>query len=75
MRILFTSVGRRVELMQLFKKAADKLNIDLEVFGADISETAPAMFFCDKKVIVPRINDNAYIPALIDICKNNKTNS
>lgn len=72
MRILFTSVGRRVELMQLFKKAADKLNIDLEVFGADISETAPAMFFCDKKVIVPRINDNAYIPALIDICKNNK---
>lgn len=72
MRILFTSVGRRVELMQLFKKAADKLNIDLEVFGADISETAPALFFCDKKVIVPRINDNAYIPALIDICKNNK---
>lgn len=72
MRVLFTSVGRRVELMQLFKKAADKLNIDLEVFGADISETAPALFFCDKKVIVPRINDNAYIPALIDICKNNK---
>ena len=72
MRILFTSVGRRVELMQLFKKAADKLNIDLEVFGADISETAPALFFCDKKVIVPRINDNAYIPAIIDTCKNNK---
>ena len=30
MRILFTSVGRRVELMQAFRTAADKLNIDFK---------------------------------------------
>ena len=29
MKVLFTSVGRRVELMQAFKKAADDLKIDL----------------------------------------------
>ena len=29
MKILFTSVGRRVELVQAFKKAAQELNIDL----------------------------------------------
>ena len=71
MKILFTSVGRRVELMQLFKKAACRLNVELEIFGADISELAPALFFCDKKVIVPLISDNAYVPALIDICREN----
>ena len=71
MKILFTSVGRRVELIQLFKKAACRLNVELEIFGADISELAPALFFCDKKVIVPLISDNAYVPALIDICREN----
>lgn len=72
MKILFTSVGRRVELIQAFKAAAEKLNVNLEIWGADISNTAPAMFFCDKQVIVPRIRDAAYIPELIKVCKENK---
>ncbi len=71
MKILFTSVGRRVELIQLFKEAAGRLNVELEIFGADITELAPALFFCDKKVIVPLISDKAYIPTLIDICREN----
>ena len=71
MKILFTSVGRRVELIQLFKEAAGRLNVELEIFGADITELAPALFFCDKKVIVPLISDKAYIPTLIDICRRN----
>lgn len=71
MKILFTSVGRRVELMQLFKEAAGRLNVELEIFGADITELAPALFFCDKQVIVPLISDKAYIPALIEICREN----
>lgn len=72
MRVLFTSVGRRVELVQAFKTAAEKLNIQLEIFGADITTDAPALFFCDKSVIVPRITEDAYIPALLDICSDNK---
>lgn len=72
MKILFTSVGRRVELMQAFRNAANKNNIILEIHGADISESAPALFFCDKTHIVPRISDEKYIPALLEICKNEK---
>lgn len=45
MNILFTSVGRRVELVQQFHEAAEKLKVDLKVIGVDISETAPALFF------------------------------
>lgn len=68
MKILFTSVGRRVELMQAFKNAAQKNQIDLELIGADVSLTAPALYFCDAKVQVPRITDHNYIPFLISYC-------
>ena len=52
MKILFTSVGRRVELIQQFKEAAKELNIDLTIIGCDLVDTAPALYFCDEKEIV-----------------------
>ena len=72
MKILFTSVGRRVELMQAFRKAAKELNVDLTIMGADISESAPALFFCDETRIVCKIRDKEYIPQLLDICEKDK---
>lgn len=70
-RILFTSVGRRVELIQEFKAAAGILGFELEIYGADITATAPALKFCDHTVIVPLIKDAAYIPRLLEYCENN----
>ena len=72
MRILFTSVGRRVELMQAFHKAAKEVSQELEIIGADITESAPALQFCDRAEIVCRISDDNYIPMLLDICERNK---
>lgn len=69
MKILFTSVGRRVELVQAFREAAKKQFVNLTIIGADISDTAPALFFCDEARIVCRINNKEYIPQLISICK------
>ena len=69
MRILFTCVGRRVELIQGFREAAASLRTDLVIYGTDISPTAPAMQFCDEKRIVPRIRDQEYIPTLLRICR------
>ncbi|MBR5773685.1 MAG: ATP-grasp domain-containing protein [Clostridia bacterium] len=71
MNILITSVGRRVELMQAFARAAEIADCDLVIHGADITDTAPALAFCDRTVIVPRIKDEAYIPTLLDYCKQN----
>ena len=47
MRILFTGVGRRIELLQAFRNAALVLNKDLKIFGADMTGTAPALAYCD----------------------------
>lgn len=69
---MFTSVGRRVELMQMFKAAAENLNIELTLYGADITSTAPALSVCDRAVIVPRIRDERYIPELLRVCEKEK---
>lgn len=72
MKLLFTSIGRRVELVQAFKNAAAKLGVELTLYGADISASAPALQFCDRTVLVPRIKDPAYIPTLLDVCEKEK---
>lgn len=69
MKILFTSVGRRVELMQAFRAAAEKTGIPLELFGADMNPHAPALAFCDRPVSVPRIHSPEYLPALRELCR------
>ncbi len=68
-RILFTSVGRRVELVKAFQKAGQKNKIPVWIIGADLQMDAPALFFCDEAVKVCRIDDEDYIPQLIKICQ------
>ncbi|NMB44324.1 MAG: ATP-grasp domain-containing protein [Clostridiales bacterium] len=67
--ILILSAGRRVELVQSFQKAAKRLNIKSNIVAGDCSETAPAIYFADKKAILPRINEDNYIEEIINVCK------
>ncbi|MFL2077347.1 ATP-grasp domain-containing protein [Marinilactibacillus psychrotolerans] len=67
--ILILSAGRRVELVQSFQKAAKRLNIKSNVVAGDCSETAPAIYFADRKAILPRINEGNYIDEIINVCK------
>lgn len=62
--ILITSCGRRVELVNAFKAARDKLGICGDIIGADCTDTAPALCFTDKKYVIPRIDSGEYIDAL-----------
>lgn len=70
--ILVTGVGRRVELMQAFRQAALKLNINLKLYGADMAGTAPALAFCDYTRKVCAMRDPQYIQQLVDICVSDK---
>jgi carbamoyl-phosphate synthase large subunit len=67
--ILILSAGRRVELVNLFIKAAKDLNVKSKVVAADCSNTAPALYFSDKNVILPKIDDPQYIDKIIENCK------
>ncbi len=68
MRILFTGVGRRIELLQAFRSAALVLNKELKIYGADMAGTAPALAYCDYTRKVVAMKDPGYIQNLIDIC-------
>ena len=70
MNILFTGVGRRIELLQAFRNAALVLNKDLKIFGADMAGTAPALSYCDYIRKVVAMKDSEYIDNLIQICSN-----
>jgi len=64
--ILFTCVGRRVELLQAFRAAGTRLGVPLHLVGADSDPTAPALMCADMALLVPRAADHDYIPALKD---------
>jgi carbamoyl-phosphate synthase large subunit len=64
--ILVTCVGRRVELLQAFRAAAARLGVPLRLVGLDYDLTAPGLFCVDTPVIVPRVSDPGYIPAVLD---------
>lgn len=68
-RILFTGIGRRIELIQAFRAAALKLDINLKIYGADMLGTAPALAYCDYTRKVCGMKDASYIEQLQCICK------
>ena len=68
MHILFTGIGRRIELIQAFRNAALVLNKDLKIYGADMAGTAPALAYCDYTRCVVSMKDPEYIKKLLDIC-------
>lgn len=69
MNILFTGIGRRIELIQAFRNAALVLNKELKIYGADMAGTAPALAYCDYTRKVVAMGDPEYINDLISICR------
>jgi carbamoyl-phosphate synthase large subunit len=67
--ILFTSIGRRVELVQAFRLAYNSLELEGHIVGTDIDPLAPALHHVDKPYIVPRFTSVDYLPTLLEICK------
>ena len=72
LRLLFTGIGRRVELIEAFRQAALALDIDLKIYGADMTGAAPALVFCDYTRKVCGMKQSNYIPELVKICKNDR---
>lgn len=62
--ILFTCVGRRVELLQAFRAAARDLGQVVRLVGLDSDPTAPALSCVDVPVLVPRASEAGYLPAV-----------
>lgn len=72
-RILFSSVGRRVELIQCFMAAAQELDIDFKSIAIDMApEWSPACQISDHAYPVPKCTAPEYLDAVMDICRRHK---
>ena len=72
LKILFTSAGDKVELIQSFLYAAGNLGLKVRIYGADASVETPGMLICHEKRQVPLPSDENYGEALLAICKKEK---
>lgn len=70
--VLFTCIGRRIELINAFRRAAKAIRTPLEIHGADASRLSPAMHRVDKSHLVPAVADPAYIDALTTLVRRAK---
>lgn len=73
--ILFTSIGRRVELVQAFKNSYLQNKIFARIVAVDSNpKLAPAGHFVDAVFKIPRFNQAGYLNSLLQICRQEKVN-
>jgi carbamoyl-phosphate synthase large subunit len=72
LNILFTCIGRRVSLLESFRRAARQLKINASFFGTDTTELSPALQLCDQRFGVKPTTHRDYIKQLLSIVKANK---
>jgi len=70
--ILFTCIGRRVSLLETFRKAARSLRVKARFLGTDTTKLSPALQLCDQRFLVKPINDAGYIKQLLSIVESNR---
>ena len=66
MRILLSSIGRRGYLVRYFRESLDAAG---QVWGGDCSSHAPALYGCDKSVLLPQTSNPSYVDGMLEICQ------
>jgi len=61
--VLFTCAGMRVDVVTAFQQAG------ATTIAADADQLAPTLYHADEQVLVPRVDDPAYIPTLAEIVR------
>lgn len=70
--LLVSSAGRRVELIRLFRRAAQRLGHSLVVYATDADPSwSPACQMADVSVRVSRCAEPEFIPRMLEICGSN----
>jgi len=69
LNILLTCVGRRVALLEAFRRAMANLGVKGRLYGADHSALAPGFHVADEGLLVPSVSGPGYVEALLDLCK------
>ncbi|WOK36516.1 ATP-grasp domain-containing protein [Sphingomonas sp. C3-2] len=70
LRMMITSAGRRVGLLNSFRNSAAELGLPLEILACDCNVAmSSACHEADLRFAVPPASDPSYVEALLDICR------
>ena len=69
--VLVSSAGRRVALQNILRQTLGDLGLRGQVMAADMSPLSAAFHDADRSFVVPRCDDEAFIPAMLEICERN----
>jgi carbamoyl-phosphate synthase large subunit len=67
--VLFTCIGRRVSLLNAFRRAAKRLRQRVRLCGTDANPLSPALQLCDEAHLVKPIADTRYVGQLRSIVR------
>ena len=70
MNVLLTIAGRRTSLLQYFRACVHER--DGRVWAGDLDPLAPTLQIADEAVVLPPIEEDAYIPTLLDLVQEHK---
>jgi carbamoyl-phosphate synthase large subunit len=59
--VLFTCAGQRVDIVTAFGRAG------ATTIAVDANELAPALYYADRRALVPRVDDPGYVDALREL--------
>ncbi|MCX5653690.1 MAG: ATP-grasp domain-containing protein [Planctomycetota bacterium] len=69
LNIMLTCVGRRVALLEAFRRAMADLGVKGRLYGADHSPLAAGFHVADEGLLVPSVGGADYVEALLDLCR------
>ncbi len=72
LNIMFTCIGRRVSLLNSFRKSARQLKLNSRFVGTDTDNLSPALQLCDSQYLVKPVNHRDYLKELLAIVKKEK---
>lgn len=67
LNILFTCAGRRVALLDCFRSAMARLEVDGQLVAADLTFASSAFQKADLGIEVPPVGDRRYVPTLLEL--------
>jgi carbamoyl-phosphate synthase large subunit len=70
--VLFTTIGRRVSLLNSFRRAAKQLGLNVTFFGTDANNLSSALHLCDRKYTVKPITHPGYLKELLAFVRKNR---
>src|SRR2546425_6027319 len=70
--VMVSSAGRRVALLDIFRRTLAEMDLPGQVLAADMSRLSSAFHSADRAFLVPPCSSPEFVPELLDLCRANR---